>query len=344
MTKTHVTRYNDGGWCEQEYVDGRLHGRWTVFFPNGNKNWERLYENDRQEGYQRHWNETGDLVEERLYHLGELHGPWRKWDENRREELVGQFYLGYPLTDFEVTCNPEFNSSIKPSFGLEPSEVAGQIDQLLSKMARPTLRMQKETLEIGFEPSQMGSYWSHVNRLGENEQWPAFDGQPLFPILQLNCDEITIADSPLKQFSLVTLFAVDDIAQKFGEDIVLRAYRSSEKLVPVIPPRQPLDEPSRLTFVECDSIYPDKNDLPPGVIAYLSDQDQESIFQHDEKLLSRIGGWPGWLQNSRMAWLDSFVMQVDSLDVEYWNCGDCTVHYFFLDPAGEEFTWGQEMC
>lgn len=344
MLEKRVLRYSDGGWCEQEYLDGRLHGRWTVFFANGSKSWERLYENNLQEGYQRHWNENGDLVEEQFFHLGQLHGPWKKWDANGAQEDVGEFYYGYERTAFDTTCNPEFNSLIKPNIGMEPKDLPDQIKLLLNKMSRPTLRMKKEKLDEGFDALLAGSYWSHINRIGKDEQWPSLNGQPLFPILQLNCDEITLADSSLKQFSLITLFAVDNIAQEFGKDIVLRAYRPCDKLVPVTPPCDPLEAPSRLVLTDCDAVYPDENDLPPGVVAYLSDHDQKTVVQHEEKLLSRLNGWPGWVQNARVAWLDSFVMQVDSLDVEYWNCGDCTVHYFFLNSSGEEFTWGQEMC
>jgi hypothetical protein len=56
-----------------------------------------------------------------------------------------------------------------------------------------------------------------------------------------------------------------------------------------------------------------------------------------------LGGWPGWLQNGRLSGFGKFAFQVDSLDVESWDCGDCTIHYFFLNDA-KDFSWYQEMC
>ncbi|MCC9608764.1 hypothetical protein LOC68_08635 [Blastopirellula sp. JC732] len=344
MSEIRTTHYDDGKWCEQEYVGDKLDGRWTVYFADGNKNWERLHKNGRKEGYFRQWTEDGRLVEEQWYHLDQLHGTWRKWDEVGNEKIVGVFYWGYPRSAFDTTRNPEFNAAIKPYIEIETEEVSSRIDEVLAEMRRPTLRLNKKPVSPSIDRAEIGSYWNHVGFLGEAEQWPSFQGTPLHPILQIDCNEIPFADSPLKQFALITLFAVDDVPQKLGEGIVLRAYRPGETLVSVQPPCSPLDEPAALTFAPSDAVYPDENDLPPAITAYLVDHDRDMLLHHDEKLLSRLGGWPGWLQNGCVAWLDSFVLQVDSLDVENWNCGDATIHYFFLNPSGEEFSWIQQMC
>jgi hypothetical protein len=86
-------------------VDGKLHGTWTVFFTNGQKEWERQHRKDRKEGYFRRWDKAGRLIEEPWYHLDELHGQWRRWDEAGREEVVGNFYFGYPRQGFDRTSN-----------------------------------------------------------------------------------------------------------------------------------------------------------------------------------------------------------------------------------------------
>ncbi|PQO46734.1 hypothetical protein [Blastopirellula marina] len=344
MATIRKTTYDDGKWCEQEYVGDKLNGRWTVYFANGSKNWERLHKNNRKEGYFRQWTEDGRLIEEQWYHQDQLHGLWRKWDEAGNEKIVGDFYWGYPRTAFESTRNPEFNATLKPHFDSEPPELSNRIDQILGTMRRPTLRLKKDSIRQDAGLSGKGSYWNHVSLLGADEDWPSFQGVPLHPILQIDCDEIPLGDSPLKQFSLITLFAVDDVANTLGEDIVLRAYRPNEALVPVTSPCKTLDEPAALTFAGSAAAYPDENDLPPSITAYLQDHDRDALLHHDEKLLSRLGGWPGWLQKGCLAWLDSFVLQVDSLDVENWNCGDCTIHYFFLNPTGNKFSWIQQMC
>src|ERR1043165_4212613 len=96
MAEIRTIRYDDGRWCEQQYVDGKLHGNWTVFLANGQKEWERQHARARKEGYFRRWDEAARLIEEQWYHLDELHGCWRRWDEEGQEEVVGDFYFGYP--------------------------------------------------------------------------------------------------------------------------------------------------------------------------------------------------------------------------------------------------------
>ncbi len=44
MAEIRTIRYDDGRRCEQQYVDGKLHGTWTVYFANGQKEWERQHE------------------------------------------------------------------------------------------------------------------------------------------------------------------------------------------------------------------------------------------------------------------------------------------------------------
>ena len=94
MAEIRTIRYDDGRWCEQEYEGDKLHGKWTVFYANAAKEWERQHVDDRKEGYFKRWDKDGCLVEEMWYHLNELHGAWRKWDEKGVEELVGEYILG----------------------------------------------------------------------------------------------------------------------------------------------------------------------------------------------------------------------------------------------------------
>lgn len=61
-------------------------------------------------------------------------------------------------------------------------------------------------------------------------------------------------------------------------------------------------------------------------------------------LRSRLGGWPGWLQSTRIADFDTIAFQVDSLDVAGWSCGDSTMHYFFRSGETGELSWHQDTC
>jgi hypothetical protein len=344
MPEVRTIRYDDGRWCEQQYVDGKLHGTWTVFYANGQKEWERQHVKDRKEGYFRRWERTGRLIEEQWYHLNELHGYWRRWDQENQEKIVGDFFFGYPREVMDATVNPDFNTLIKPYFGLEPDDPQIMNDGLLSTLKSTSIRLKK--MKVGLLGlSERVSFWNHVNILGVEEEWPQFGGLPLFPILQINCAELSLPQNPLSNFSFVTLFAAGDGVSNLGEDIVVRAYRREDDIVTVRPPCVPLESPSRLSLTDVITSFPDENDLPPGLKIHLEEMgDKEQVLEQDEKLSSRLGGWPGWVQGGWISSFGKFAFQIDSLDVENWDCGDCTIHYFFLDDTDSGFSWVQEMC
>ncbi len=333
-------RYEDGGWAEQSYVDGKLHGCWTVFRPDGRKRWERQYVRGLQEGYQHSWDEAGRLVEAQRYHLDVLHGRWSRWDESGAEELVGEFHFGYRGDSLERAVNPDFNASIRPHYHLEPDAFAGKLDEVLRSLERKTLLM--EAVEPTDAPG--GSFFRHVNVLGANEAWPRHRGEPLWPILQIDCADIDAAASPLAGLSFVTVFAAaGDVVEALGSDIIVRAYAPTDPIVAARPPKAgPPPRGIRFTTAAC---YPDKNDLPPGLVALLERSElADEILHAEAKLRSRVGGWPGWLQSSRISDFDRFAFQIDSLDIDGWDCGDSTIHYFFRDAATGALSWHQEMC
>lgn len=146
----------------------------------------------------------------------------------------------------------------------------------------------------------------------------------------------------------MTLFAAaGGVLGNLGEDIVVRAYGRQEELVEIEPPCDPLEAPSTLLLADDLISYPDENDLPSGLKVFLEDSsDPEQVLTQEdsEKLNSRLGGWPGWLQSGRLSGFGKFAFQVDSLDVENWDCGDCTIHYFFRDDTPTGFAWCQERC
>ncbi len=54
----------------QQYVDGRRHGQWTAWHPNGRiaRRWQ--YTDDEPHGLWQTWDEAGNLIEEVLYNRG----------------------------------------------------------------------------------------------------------------------------------------------------------------------------------------------------------------------------------------------------------------------------------
>ena len=189
MNEKKIIKYSDGGWCQQDYVNGKLHGLWTVYFPDGSKKWEREYINGRQEGYQREWDINGNLVEEQWYHLNELHGVWKKWDNNGIESIVGEFYYGYPKEYFENIHNKDFINYIKPFFYLDEISSKEQINKFLESVAKPGLRI-LQSKQFSMDLSKPQSLWAYVNVLGEGEDWPYYEGKPLSPLFQLCCEDI----------------------------------------------------------------------------------------------------------------------------------------------------------
>ncbi len=343
MTETRTIRYKDGRWCEQQCVGGKLNGTWTVYYASGQREWERQHVDELKEGYFRRWDATGQLVEEQWYVLDELHGPWKKWDGAGHEIIVGEFYFGYPKQAFQTTVNPDFNELIKPYYGLRLDNILGGINQWIASVRRRSARLKKGSALPDL--AKHGSFWNHVSLLGVGEDWPHFRGSPLYPILQINCAELGGVDTPLSDFAFVTLFAgAGDVLSSLGDDIVIRTYGQKHKLATTYPPCKPLGPPRILTLCDIIDSFPDENDLPPGVRAFLKQSgDKGNVLNQNENLNSRIGGWPGWLQSGRTSSFGKFAFQLDSLDVENWDCGDCTIHYFFLEAEGR-FTWTQEMC
>jgi hypothetical protein len=49
MSEFLTMRYEDARWCEQQDLDGHLHGAWTA--SNGQKEWERQQAEGRNVGF-----------------------------------------------------------------------------------------------------------------------------------------------------------------------------------------------------------------------------------------------------------------------------------------------------
>jgi hypothetical protein len=79
---------------------------------------------------------------------------------------------------------------------------------------------------------------------------------------------------------------------------------------------------------------PTRNDLPPGLLAFLEDERPDSpILKQRLAGHTKLGGWPAWIQSREMLGCDDLALQIDTLDFEDWPCGDSTILYCFRDPA-----------
>lgn len=337
-----TTRYEDGGWCEREFADGKLHGRWTVYYPSGKKRWERQYQFGRQEGFERDWDERGNLREEKHYHLGVLHGPCRKWSDGGVEETVRDFLFGWAKEHF-ATWPPQPHSNIERLFPFlmwEPGQFRDRYAEVERALALPTWRLVRDEARP-FSDELGASYFGHVNLMGANEEWPSVDGAPLLPLVQLDCRGLTPLPHSLQGLAFLTMFARPDPWER--NDLVIRTYQTSDALRPIEPPVASIfAKPEFVAVAPAETCFPDWNDLPPGLRAFLEDEFPESPMRKEweHRYSSRVGGWPAWLQESRVCSYGEFALQLDRFDVPALHGGDCAVHYFFRD--GADWTWASE--
>jgi hypothetical protein len=337
-----VTQYDDGGWCERELVEGKLHGRWTVYYPSGSKKWQRQYQFGRQEGPELHWDERGNLREEKHYHCGVLHGPWRTWTCEGAQETVGEFLLGWEKERIEAGP-PQPNGSfarIFPYLTWEPEQFRARFQEVERALALPTWRLVRDEVRP-FRDEFGASYWGHVNLLGADEEWPSVDGAPLVPLVQLDCRGLAPLPHFLQGVAFLTMFSRPDPWER--NDLVIRTYQTNDALRPIEPPVASIfAKPEFLAVGPAETCFPDRNDLPPGLRVFLEDEFPESLVWKEwgHRYSSRIGGWPAWLQESRVYSYGELALQLDCLDVPALHGGDSAVHYFFRDEAG--WTWASE--
>ena len=335
--------YKDGGWSETPYLQGKHHGSQIFYHSNGNKKWERKFENDVQTGVEQFWNEEGELIKEVSYKFGEFHGLQRErqsdaagWDEK-------SFEFGRLSGFLQKARNPEFAKLLSPHYNEKNITDSDEASQLLNSMGLPTCALKKDK-STSLVPASEKSMWGHVNIMGENENWPERNGTPLSPILQINCAEIPEFNHKLKQFSYLTLFAEQDGDFNTIDDLfVLRTYGHDEKVIEIDPPdTKIITTPALLKFETPFTSFPDQNDLPPNLMAFHR-QNSVPLPDHDDDLSSRVGGWPTWLQFTTIEEFGSFLFQIDIIDLEYWAIGDSSLIYFFSGPEDGEYQSHSDM-
>ena len=169
-----------------------------------------------------------------------------------------------------------------------------------------------------------------------DEEWPKFDGVPLFPILSVFAPELPFVPRFLEGFDYWSFFIVRDDFEQVVDDgsMVVRRYETTAGLVPL---QAPEDQDSRLielTFAE--------------VRDYPSDFAFDEVIQHDnqiariagngweEELKSypchdgiKLGGYPRLIQGTAfLLSLDpDYEIQIDM--TELYTYGDSGIGYVF---------------
>jgi antitoxin component YwqK of YwqJK toxin-antitoxin module len=77
-----------------EYFSEERCGRWTAWYPNGQKKLQGSYQDGEADGRFTWWHPNGQKMAEGEYQSGKRHGPWRFWHSNGHKHLLGDYEYG----------------------------------------------------------------------------------------------------------------------------------------------------------------------------------------------------------------------------------------------------------
>lgn len=110
-------------WTELRWSQSVVHefdaeqrcGRWTAWYPNGQKKVQGGYQDGEAEGHFTWWYENGQKMAEGEYQAGQKHGGWRWWHSNGRKQLEGRYQLGQAAGDWEAWASDGRPASVDRS-------------------------------------------------------------------------------------------------------------------------------------------------------------------------------------------------------------------------------------
>jgi MORN repeat variant len=100
---------------EEEYLNGKRHGNWYTWYPNGKIRFVQSYTNDQPDGVWRDFSPKGKVIQKQIYHNGKLLEAWGvgvggKWEKcvNKGNGYIsdfgedGQLDGGWDVIDGEI--------------------------------------------------------------------------------------------------------------------------------------------------------------------------------------------------------------------------------------------------
>lgn len=199
----------------------------------------------------------------------------------------------------------------------------------------------------GFRPSDdpKTSWFGKAVSL-KNEELPKYRGKEMFPLLQINIDELPFVPERLRETKLLTVFFNRDeipFDKPNGEGWLIREYNSLENLIPL--PKPDLSRilrpfPIRWKFVEDDAPgWCTASELVDMKIIN-KDAEAEKVFWSDFNRFysasTKVWGFPDEVQNEVENW-ESYIFQIGSEEKVGWQWIDRGTAYFFKDSKGEWF-------
>jgi hypothetical protein len=333
--RTEKQRYGDGAWAEIEYLGDELDGLWTVYYPNGKKNWEREYAKGMQHGYERHWSRTGTLIEEKFFCEDKLHGPWRTW-----------FADGRPKSETFFEMGKEVKRKVKPVSAPPAPGAASkkEAQAVMDSMVRMTNLIVADKAAAKKESIQ--SWLGEVTHGRPGESTPTWKGRTLFPLCQIVCQDLPHVPEILKDLQLIIVFISTDpvpMPGPNGDGWVLRAYPKEVELVEVPPV-------AYSPFARCPIRYRKAPDYPPldatsaplarAVVKLFGEKYYERF---PSQMDAKVGGWPTPRQgfapfrDDGKDW--TWAIQIDERSLKGLRLGDAGIMLFQRKTKGKIDDW-----
>jgi hypothetical protein len=169
------------------------------------------------------------------------------------------------------------------------------------------------------------------------EPWPATDGKPMIPLLQIRSDELAYRPAALKEWELLNVFIgpdklPTDLPAENGDGWLVRSYSKLENLEPLATPAEIAVRPFPIRWQLSSSEAPIWDDA--WELHDLSEfnklEDAIELFydRYQAQSRTKVGGWPSYTQGSPGS--DGFVFQIGSEEKPQWMWGDNGSGYFYF--------------
>jgi len=167
------------------------------------------------------------------------------------------------------------------------------------------------------------------------------DGQPLFPLLQINVAELPFVPNALEGCKLLVLFMNAEtypFDKAHGQGWRIREYGDLSGLEPIPDSVNRLDvKPFPIRWRRIEDDTPGWEDCGGLVDMSPVNDDPEAtdafFGRFNRYSETKIGGYPCDIQHG--VGIDDFVFQVGSEEKAQWSWADSGIAYFFRDRDGE---------
>lgn len=360
-----VVNYDDGGKGFFEMLDGKYHGSWRIVYPNGSTKWERQIHKNRKHGYDRQWNDHGQILKEDYYWHGLRDGLSTEWYENGTVKEETEWDMNRLLWIKTFDLNGQLLEDKTYSSKLNYQDIENRDDitkdykdlikyERLDLQKTPNAEFVFKTLKrhsVLLEKNDLSdtdlssaSFIGRVTLCAPGETWPEHNGEYLSPVLQLRVKDLPTIPTILSDLSYIMVFIHPEGYDYDNDDsLCIRTYKE-DNLVKLDNPNDLHHAEHKIEFKE-KLDFPSCDDLPPGVSEFIEEEytDKGAENPYACSMGTKVGGWPSWIQTSEKSSEWQFVIQIDEYGEEYWDWGDCPTIYIFRHISTGKFSVSMQM-